>query len=235
MSIRKSLVSKLIDRYYPKPKPDPLDEAFCAWARAGMKVLDAGCGSSRGCSRGAPWEKMVIVGIDIDQAVHNNPFCNETYICNLSEPLPFEDASFDIIHCRWAIEHLEYPKNTFREFSRILKPGGKVLCLTPNIFHYSMIVARFTPHWFHCWWHREGGGEAFPTYYRANSPRSLRRLCMTTGLTVRQLELTEIYPYYLTRYWPLFLCGILYERIVNSTPLLKGMRQRILLVAEKQP
>ena len=232
---RKTLASKLMDRYYPEFKPDPLDAAFCTRARAGMKVLDAGCGGSRGCSREAPWEEMVIVGIDIDQAVHNNPFCNETYICDLSKPLPFDDASFDIIHCRWAIEHLEYPEKTFREFSRVLKPGGKVLCLTPNIFHYSMIVARFTPHWFHRWWQRESAGEAFPTYYRANSSRSLRRLCKAAGLKVQQLKLIEIYPYYLIRYWPLFLCGVLYERIVNSTLLLKGLRQRILLVAEKQP
>jgi len=125
--------------------------------------------------------------------------------------------------------------NTFREFSRMLKPGGHLLALTPNIFHYSMIAARFTPHWFHRWWRRDDSAETFPTYYRANSPRLLRRLCTGAGLTVQQLELTEIYPYYLIRYWPPFLCGVLYERIVNSTPLLKWMRQRMLLVAEKQP
>jgi len=231
MSSHKTIASKLMDRYYPESKPDPLDAAFCACAQAGMKVLDAGCGGGRGCSRKAPWEEMVIVGIDIDPAVHNNPFCNETYICDLSKPLPFDNASFDIIHCRWVIDHLEDPLRTFREFARILKPGGHFLALTPNIFHYAMIVARVTPHWFHRWWRREDGGEAFRTYYRANSPRSLRRLCMGAGLKVQQLELIEVSPYYLIRYWPLFLCGVLYESIVNSTPTLNWMRQRILLDA----
>lgn len=234
MSSRKTLVSKLMDRYYPESNRDPLDAAFCARAQAGMKVLDAGCGGTRGCSRKAPWEKIYIIGVDQDPAVHDNPFCNETLVCDLSD-LPFDDASFDIIHCRWVIEHFEDPLKTFQEFARVLKPRGRLLALTPNIFHYAMIVARVTPHWFHRWWRRKDGGEAFPTYYRANSPRSLRRLCTVAGLKVQQLELFEIYPYYLIRYWPLFLCGVLYERIVNSTPLLKGMRQRILLVAEKQP
>jgi len=233
MSSHKTTASRLMDRYYPVPNPDPLDVAFCAHARAGMKVLDAGCSGSRGCSRQAPWEEMFIVGIDIDPAVKNNPFCNETYICDLSKPLPFDDSSFDIIHCRWVIEHLEYPEKTFHEFHRVLKPGGKVLCLTPNLFHYAMIAARITPYWFHRWWKHEEDGEAFPTYYRANSPRSLRRLCTVAGFKVQRLELMEVSPYYLIRHWPLFLCGVLYERIVNSTSLFERMRQRIVLEAEK--
>jgi 2-polyprenyl-3-methyl-5-hydroxy-6-metoxy-1,4-benzoquinol methylase len=131
------------------------------------------------------------------------------------------------------IEHLEHPLKTFSEFARVLKPGGQILALTPNIFHYATIVARFTPHWFHRWWKRQESREVFSTYYRANSPRLLRRLCKDTGLKVKKLELTEIHPFYLGRYWPLFLCGVLYERVVNSTPMLSWMRQRILLEAEK--
>jgi len=217
-------------RYYPMPYKDPLDVAFCSHAQVGMKVLDAGCGGNRGCSRKAPWEQMYIIGIDRDPAVHENPFCNEKLVCDLSEPLPFDDASFDLIHCRWVIEHLEDPLRTFREFTRVLKPGGKFLALTPNIFHYAMVVAKFTPHWFHRWWQR-GKYEPFVTYYRANSTRTLRRLCTNAGLRVQQLQLIEGPPYYLARHWPTFLCGVLYERIVNSTSMLSWLRQRIFLEA----
>ena len=223
-----------MERYYPKAEKDALDAAFCTHARPGMKVLDAGCGGARGCSREAPWEKMYIVGVDIDPVVHENPFCNDTMVCDLSKNLPFADASFDLIHCRWVVEHLQDPLKTFREFSRVLKPGGRLLALTPNIFHYATIVGRFTPYWFHRWW-RRGGQEPFPTYYRANSPRILRCLCVNAGLHVQRLELIEGPPRYLVRYWPVFLCGVLYERIVNSTLMLNWMRQRILLEATVPP
>ncbi len=228
-----SIVSRSMAHYYPHPCRDPLDVAFCAHARPGMKVLDAGCGGARGCSREAPWEKMYIVGVDRDPAVLENPFCNEKLVCDLS-PLPFADASFDLIHCRWVIEHLEDPLRIFREFARVLKPGGRLLALTPNIFHYTTIVARLTPYWFHRWW-RRGGQEPFPTYYRANSPRMLCRLCTDAGLHVQRLELIEAPPRYLVRYRLVFLCGVLYERIVNSTPMLNWMRQRILLEATVPP
>jgi len=197
--------------------------------RPGMKVLDAGCGTYRTCSRAELRKDIHIVGIDKDPAVEENPFCNEALVCDLSY-LPLDDASFDLIHCRWVIEHIENPLRTFHEFARVLKPGGRLLVLTPNIFHYATIAARLTPHWFHRWWRQEGE-EPFSTYYRANCPRKLRSLCMKAGLRVERLELIESPPYYSTRYWPVFLCAVLYERAVNSTRILSWMRHSILLEA----
>jgi len=233
MTLNQSIVSRLRGRYYPQPQKDALDAAFCAHVRPGMKVLDAGCGRHRGCTHAAPLEEIYIMGIDIDPKVHENPRCNETMICDLSKRLPLPDASFDLIHCRWVIEHLENPMETLCEFARILKPGGYVLALTPNLFHYAMIAARITPYWFHVWWERKKERELFPTYYRGNSKRKLRRLCKDAGLQVRRLALFEGPPYYLTRYWPLFACGVLYERTVNATSMLEWMRQQIVLEAQK--
>jgi SAM-dependent methyltransferase len=233
MSFNQNIIHKLIARYYPGPRRDSLDKALCANAQAGMKVLDAGCGSARGCCREAPWKQMFIVGVDQDPAVHANPFCNETLVCDISR-LPFADASFDLIHCRWVIEHIEEPLRTFSEFARILKPGGKLLALTPNIFHYATIAAKLTPHRFHCWW-RQGPHEPFVTYYRANSPGKIRRLCSKVGLRVERVELLEGPPLYLTRFWLAFFGGVLYERTVNSMAMLSWMRQCILLEATVPP
>jgi len=229
MSLNQNIVSRLSAWYYPQPHRDSLDAVFCAHARPGMKVLDAGCGGRRICSRAELRKDIHIVGIDKDPAVEENPFCNEAFVCDLSD-LPLEDASFDLIHCRWVIEHIENPLRTFQEFERVLKPGGRLLVLTPNIFHYATIAAWLTPHWFHRWW-RQGGEELFSTYYRANCPRKLRSLCMKVGLRVERLELIESPPYYSTRYWPVFLCAVLYEHAVNSTRILSWMRHSILLEA----
>jgi SAM-dependent methyltransferase len=228
MDSKQSISSRMMARLYPY-RQDPLDAAFCAHARPGMTVLDAGCGGARGCAREAPWQQMHIIGADADPAVMNNPFCNEKVVCNLST-LPFDNESFDLIHCRWVLEHLEDPMKVFREFARVLKPGGRLIALTPNIFHYATISARFTPQSFHRWWCR-GQGDTFTTYYHANSVYKLRRLCDEAGLLIQDIELFECPPHYLVRFWPIFLCGVLYERVVNSTTLLKGLRQRILLNA----
>jgi SAM-dependent methyltransferase len=226
---KQSIVSRLTARFYPYSQQDALDAAFCTYAKPGMRILDAGCGGERGCSREAPWQRMHIIGVDMDPAVLNNPFCNEKFVCDISN-LPFHDSSFDIIHCRWVLEHLVAPLKVFREFARVLKPNGHLLALTPNIFHYATIAARLTPHWFHRCWLKDQG-DTFKVYYRANNAGKLKRLCAKTGFKISRLEFIEIAPYYLERFLPGFLCGIAYERITNSTIKLKHFRQRILLEA----
>jgi SAM-dependent methyltransferase len=137
--------------------------------------------------------------------------------------LPFAGESFDIIHCRWVLEHLAEPVKVFREFARVLKPGGRLLALTPNVHHYSMTISMCTPHWFHRWWKGEDSHH-FPTFYRANSPRAIRRLCARSGLQLERLQLIEGAPRYFSNHPFLFYCGMLYERTVNSTSLLGWLR-----------
>ena len=51
---------------------------------------------------------------------------------DLNERLPAADASFDAIISTEVIEHLENPRAVFREFRRLLRPGGDLLVTTPN-------------------------------------------------------------------------------------------------------
>jgi SAM-dependent methyltransferase/uncharacterized protein YndB with AHSA1/START domain len=51
---------------------------------------------------------------------------------DLDLPLPFPDASFELVHCGDGIEHLESPIRALRELARVLAPGGSLLLTTPN-------------------------------------------------------------------------------------------------------
>lgn len=43
--------------------------------------------------------------------------------------LPFADAAFDIVSCRFALHHFEQPVRAFAEMVRVCRPGGRiVLC-----------------------------------------------------------------------------------------------------------
>jgi SAM-dependent methyltransferase len=54
---------------------------------------------------------------------------------DLSEKLPYADASFDAVVCVEGIEHIENPQQAAREFARILKPRGHLIASTPNILN----------------------------------------------------------------------------------------------------
>lgn len=52
---------------------------------------------------------------------------------DLNDPLLLADSSFDLITCTEVIAHLENPRFLFREFHRLLRPGGTVILTSPNL------------------------------------------------------------------------------------------------------
>lgn len=84
---------------------------------------------------GLQMEKWDYTGLDI--------VCD---IVNIPEP----DQSFDNIMCIEVIEHIPDPAKVFPEFSRLLKPGGKLILTAPFCslthfapYHYSTGFSRF--------------------------------------------------------------------------------------------
>lgn len=51
------------------------------------------------------------------------------------EPLPYPDATFDLVTCSEVIEHVENPRRLVREARRVLKPGGVLVLTTPNVLN----------------------------------------------------------------------------------------------------
>lgn len=58
---------------------------------------------------------------------------------DLDDHFPIADTSFDYAFCIEGPEHVENLYHTFREFARVLKPGGKLIISYPN---YSNLESR---------------------------------------------------------------------------------------------
>jgi 2-polyprenyl-3-methyl-5-hydroxy-6-metoxy-1,4-benzoquinol methylase len=98
------------------------------------RLLEIGCGSSEFLSHMqiAGWE---VEGIDFDaKAVEN---LREKYGINIHlgslESVQYPDNSFDAIAMNHVIEHIPNPVALLQECYRILKPGGYLVAVTPNI------------------------------------------------------------------------------------------------------
>lgn len=48
------------------------------------------------------------------------------------EALPFKDGSFDLVLCLDYLEHIEDDDRAVAEISRVLKPGGELIAVTPH-------------------------------------------------------------------------------------------------------
>ncbi|HEX8524503.1 MAG TPA: class I SAM-dependent methyltransferase, partial [Tepidisphaeraceae bacterium] len=76
---------------------------------------------------------------------------------DLNKPLPYPDASFDVVFSTEVIEHVESHRTFISESARVLKPGGYIVMTTPNMhrlmsrFHYflsgvDLLKVRTIPH-----------------------------------------------------------------------------------------
>lgn len=79
---------------------------------------------------------------------------------NLSERLPFDDASFDVIFARAVLHHIDDLPAACREFHRVLRPGGVFLAAREHVIDDAAdLPAFFDSHALH---HRYGGENAHP-------------------------------------------------------------------------
>jgi len=60
---------------------------------------------------------------------------------DISEKIPVADHYADMVICQEGIEHISDQLNTFKEFNRVLKNGGKLLITTPS---YSSLSAKLS-------------------------------------------------------------------------------------------
>jgi SAM-dependent methyltransferase len=119
-------------------------------------------------------------GCDPDPVVLENPALDAAAVINPGEPLPYEDERFDLIICRYVFEHIVDPRQTANELLRVLKPGGCICAMTPNRWGYVALASRLLPNRAHprALSRIQPGRSArdvFPTVYRLNRPRAVRR------------------------------------------------------------
>jgi len=163
--------------------------------RPGMRWLDAGCGHSlipawlkggQHIEQKFLTEAAIIVGADVDVPSLIAHSRIHRVACRL-EDLSFQAETFDLITCNMVVEHLAAPTKAFSEFFRVLQPGGVVIMLTPNIYHWANVISMLTPFWFHRLvlknlWNREPE-DVFPTLYRCNTKSSLVRSLKSVGFS----------------------------------------------------
>jgi len=108
------------------------------------RLLDIGCGSGQTVERLGQlgWQAQ---GVDPDPTAVDVARKKGLQVQHGTvQSCHFDDASFDAVTLCHVIEHLHDPRGTLAECHRILKPGGRLVVITPNIG--SMLHAKFGQH-----------------------------------------------------------------------------------------
>src|SRR5687768_1596512 len=106
--LRRTVSNRHATAYTSHPRPLSMSE----------KVLDIGCGPNKASKD--------YFGVDI------NGGPGVDVICDFERPLPFLTDSVDMIVTRHTLEHVQNLEQILREFSRIVKPGGRLSITVPH-------------------------------------------------------------------------------------------------------
>ena len=152
---------------------------LCGQSPQTLRILDYGCGDGKYfqhfvANRGLSPEN--VHGVEVSNCRVQR--CQEmgrtnSILINGKDPLPYKDASFDIINMMEVIEHIpaEQGARTVGDLRRILRPGGIFLISTPNYpikRFYGLSDAIL-----HHKWDRLRDDPAHVTYYNDNKLRAL--------------------------------------------------------------
>lgn len=152
-------------------------------------VLDFGAGRGRFVEEPLPFRRGLqdrrgtvgrLIGLDVDEAVQENPVVDEAHVIRVGEPLPLADASVDLVVSDFTFEHVDDPAWAGAELDRVLRPGGWICARTPNRWGLIALPARMVPNRLHDAvltrvQPTKQARDTFPTRYRLNTPAALRR------------------------------------------------------------
>lgn len=177
-------------------------------------------------------------GLDIDERALTNPALKKAYIYDGKE-FPDMEVCYDLIIADYVMEHVEFPQIMLNEVAKILKPGGAFLFRTPNVYHYVSLISKFSPHKFHLAVANKSrlrgdhDIDPYPTFYRLNSRHNVNKFAKKADLIVTQMKMIEKEPGYLKFHPWAYKIGVLYERIVNSSPIFNVLRSNMFCVLVK--
>ncbi len=126
-------------RFWRSMKTRIILDMISKYARPGMKILDAGCGPGvvlEEIRRESGKSQYGLFGTDVrpdmlkiaGKQVPKARF----FASDLEVSIGAKNDFFDVVYSAHVIEHLTRPEKAFKEFYRVLRPGGTLIITTPN-------------------------------------------------------------------------------------------------------
>jgi ubiquinone/menaquinone biosynthesis C-methylase UbiE len=102
--------------------------------RGDERLLDVGCGDG-GVARLLRTRVAEVIAVDIEPSPEWRDEPRLSFAVADAERLSFADASFDVLHSKDSLHHMEDPRAALAEYARVLRPGGTLLVIEGNRYN----------------------------------------------------------------------------------------------------
>jgi SAM-dependent methyltransferase len=232
-----TLSERLKDRYFGDDEHPYrlLEREVARHLRPADTLLDAGCGRTAPVLVKFRGKARHLIGVDLVE--FDAPVDGVTLLKSDLARMDVETESVDLIMCRSVMEHVEDPATVYREIHRVLKPGGRLLFLTGNLWDYAALVAMAVPNRFHPWIVSKTEGrkekDVFPVRYRTNTRGAVQKWAAQAGFEVESFRYLGQYPSYFMFNGFLFLLATGYEKLLRRFDSLAFLRGWIFATLRK--
>jgi len=118
-----------------------------AGLQRGMRIADVGVGTGLVAREAAAvvGDPRLVIGIDPSAGMMQQARLPQEIrlVQGTAEAIPLDDSSFDFVSMGFALRHVSSLSAAFREFRRVLRPGGRVCILEitrpENRLHYHLL------------------------------------------------------------------------------------------------
>lgn len=218
------------------------EEVLKAQVEPGTEWLDLGCGRRLL----PPWRQAeeavllrragLFVGTDLDlDSLKDNKVAQLRIMADAGQ-LPFRRESFNLVSANMVVEHLATPDRQLIEISRVVRPGGRIIFITPNADGFPTLLTRWFPDVLKRWGARllEGraGQDVFPAFYRLNTVEAVTRLAAQSGLRIVKIDLICSTAQF-AQVPPLAALELCWIRLMRASPALTRFRPVLIAVLEK--
>jgi len=118
------------------------DAASLIPSKKNFTVLDLGCGNGLSTSK---IKGRTVIGLDLSakQMIRaKRKYPEKFFVSGDARKLPFKSHTFDMIVCINLLHHIGSPDKVLKECHRVLKKGGTLLTVDPNLYNPIGFVGR---------------------------------------------------------------------------------------------
>jgi ubiquinone/menaquinone biosynthesis C-methylase UbiE len=107
--------------------------------RGDEALLDVGCGDG-GVARLLRERVREVLAVDVERSGEWTDAPGLSFQVADGEALLFDDASFDLVHSKDSLHHMQRPERALAEYSRVLRAGGTALVVEANRYNPSLYL-----------------------------------------------------------------------------------------------